>query len=167
MTLSVLRTLYEVFDQDREKVLRAISSLENDYVALDEIEGDEYFWFGNHFYSCENYVIDYYGNLLDRDEAFWCNGFDEYFSEDDSVTVYEYRDENRYSLRYAEQNSDWSGYRGEFYDQEALEYHDLVYVDDLDEIWSNNDAYYHEGEGNWYSYPDDSEEYTRGYHNGS
>ena len=167
MRLSELRILYEVFDQDRTKVSRAIKSINEEFVTIDEIERDEYFVFGNCLYSNDDYVIDYYGNLLDRDDAFWCNGFDDYFHEDDYVTVYEYRDINCYSRRYAEQNCDWSEYRDEFYDQEALSYRALVYVEDIGEIWSDNEAYYHEEEGSWYSYPDDREEYTRGYHNGS
>ena len=167
MRLSVLKILYEVFEGDRQKVLRAISSIENDYVTINEIESDEYFVCGIHYYSCEDYVLDYYGNLLDRNEAFWCSGFEEYFNEDDTVTVYEYRDENRYSRKYAEQNCDWNEYRGEFYDHDALSYHDLVYVEDTGEICHDNNAYYHENDGCWYSYPDESEEYVRGYHNGS
>ena len=115
MRLSELRILYEVFDQDRVKVSRAIKSIDEEFVTVDEIERDEYFVFGNHLYSNDDYVIDYYGNLLERDEAFWCNGFDDYFSIDNSVTVYEYRSENHYSRRYAEQNCDWQEYRNVFY----------------------------------------------------
>lgn len=167
MGLSELRILYEVFGQDRTKVLRAIRSIDEGFVTIDEIESDEYFACGINFYSNDDYVIDYYGNLLERDEAFWCNGFDDYFHESDTVTVYEYRSENSYSRRYAEQNCDWQEYRNEFYDQEALSYHELCYVEDLGEIMNECDAYYHGEEGIYYSYPEDSEEYTRGYHNGS
>jgi hypothetical protein len=167
MTLSELRILYEVFDQDRRKVERAIASIDEEFVTIDEVEREDYFIYGKFIYSSDNYVSDYYGNLVERDNAFWCSGYEEYFNIEDSVTVYEYRNEDRYSRRYAEQNCDWNEYRGEYYDQEALAEHDLVYVEDAGEIMNEDSAYYHEEEGNWYTYPSDRQEYTRGYHDGS
>jgi len=168
MRLSELRILYEVFDQNRTLVQMAISSIDKEYVSIEDIECDEYFKYGNLYYSSNDYVDDYFGNLLDRNEAFFCCGYDDYFHEDDIVTVYEYRDTSRYSRRFAEQNCDWQEYNDEFYDHDAISYHDLCYAEDAGEIRSTGEAYYHEEDGCWYTYPeDDREEYTRGYHNGS
>jgi hypothetical protein len=167
MRLSELRILYEVFNQDRTLVQMAISSIDKEYVSIDDIECGDYFKYGNLYYSSDDYVIDYYSNLVEIDNAFWCSGYEEYFHKDYTVTVYEYRDKNRYSRRYAEQNCDWNEHRGEYYDGSALEYHELVYVEDAGEIMNEDSAYHHEEDGCWYTYPSDRQEYTRGYHNGS
>lgn len=168
MRLSVLRTLYEVFDQDRATVEIAISSIEKNYVTLNEVIDSNYFIHGDCYYSCDDYVIDYFGNLLEHDDSFMCRGLDEYFHVDEMVTVYEYRSENYYSRRWAESSCDLSFYNGCYYDSDALDYHNLVYLEDLEEIESRDEAYYHDSDGSYRSYPpEEREEYTRGYHNGS
>jgi hypothetical protein len=168
MRLSVLRRLYEVFDQDRDKVKVAIGSMDNDYVSVSNLEDGDYFECNGFYYSSEEYVIDYHGDLQDRDCAFYCEGEDAYFHDDEGVRVFMYRSEHLYSRRHVERNSDFCEYQGDFYDNDALSYHCLVWVDDMNEVWSEDCAYYHESDGCYYSYeeePDD--EYVRGYHNGS
>lgn len=167
MRLSELKILYEVLDENRERIEYAIESIKEGLITIDDFENGEWFKYGTRFYGGDEYVQDYYGNVLERDNAFYCQGEDDWFSDEDAVTVYEHRSETTYSRRWAEGNSDLSMYRGDYYDSDALEYHDLVYVQDTGDICSNNNAYYHEEEGNWYSYPDDEETYVRGYHNGS
>ena len=168
MRLSELRILYEVLDDNRDRVNRAIESINLNLISVDDFENDNWFADGLRYYGGDDYVVDHYGNVLDRDNAFYCNGEDDWFSDEDSVIVYEHRSETRYSQRWAERNSDFSFYRGEYYDSDALEYHDLVYLEDEGDIWPRDEAYYHDGEG-YYSYPpdDDHEDYVRGYHNGS
>ena len=168
MRLSVLRRLYEVFDQDRDKVKVAISSMDNDYVSVSNLEDGDYFKHCGFYYSSEEYVTDYHGDLQDRDCAFYCEGEDAYFHDDEGVRVFTYRYEHLYSRRHVEGNSDFCEYQGDYYDNDALSYHCLVWVDDMNEVWSEDDAYYHNSDGCYYSYeeePDD--EYVRGYHNGS
>lgn len=167
MTLSDLKILYEVLAQDKEAVQMAIVCIDLGYVTLNEIEQNCFMISNNRMYSEENYVIDYYGNVIDRDCSFYCNGENEFFNDDEGVTVYLYRDENTFSRKYAENNSDWIEYRGDFYNDDGRCYHSIVYVQDQDDYDSEDNAYYHENDGRFYSYPQDEiEDYTRGYHNG-
>lgn len=164
MELSEIKSLYEVLE-DRILVEYAIKSIANDYVILREFEDGEYFRYGDFYYSTEDYVILEDGNLSTRDDAYYCNGLDEYVSYEETVTVYQYRSENTFSRRWAENESGLSEYRGNYYDSDALSYHDLCYIQDEDEIGRTDDAYYHEDSGEYYSYPE--ERYVRGYHDGS
>ena len=166
MRLSELRILYEVLDDDRTRVVDAIRSIEEGLITIDDFENSEWFKSSSNYYSDNIWVLDYYGNVLDRDYAFYCTGIDNWFSDEDGVTVYEGRDCNTYSRRWAENNSELSVYRGEYYDSYALECHELVYVQDTGEIESEDEVYYHDGDG-YYSYPQEHrEEYVRGYHDG-
>lgn len=170
MRLSELKILYEVFDNDREAVKTALESIRQGYVSINDFQRRDYFEDDGVYYSSDVYVIDYHGEVIERDSAFYCNGMEAWFSDDESVTVYEYRDEAIYSTRWVEGNSDLMEYRGSYYDSDALRYHDLVYVEDLEEIMHryNDDVYWHENDDEWYSYPPDpEEEYLRGYHSGS
>lgn len=169
MKLSELRILYEVLSEDRERIQYAIESIKQRLVTIDDFENSDWFQDGDIYYSSEEYVTDHYGNVLERDNAFYCNGEDDWFSDDESVTVYEHRSETLYSRRWAECNTDLVYYRGDYYDSDALSYHDLVWCEDAEEVWRQDDAYYHDGDGCYYSYADDDdqEEYVRGYHNGS
>ena len=168
MRLSVLRTLYEVFNDDREAVQRAITSLNNGDVSIEEIESAEYFCHEDGYYSNEDYVTTESGDLLHRDDAFYCNGYDEWYNVDDMVTVHEYRDTNYYSRQWVENRTDeYAWYEGDWYDQRAQERNGLVYAQDTCELIHEDNAYYHDEDG-WYTYePDETEEYVRGYHNGS
>lgn len=168
MRLSVLRTLYEVFNDDREAVQRAITSLNNGDVSIEEIESAEYFCHEDGYYSNEDYVTTESGDLLHRDDAFYCNGYDEWYNVDDMVTVNEGRDTNYYSRQWVENRTDeYAWYEGDWYDQRAQERNSLVYAQDTNELIHEDNAYYHDGDG-WYTYEaDETEEYVRGYHNGS
>lgn len=169
MRLSELRILYEVLNDDRERIGYAIQSIGQGLVTIDDFENGNWFEDVYHlFYSSDDYVTDFYGNVLDRDYAFYCQGEDNWFSDEEAVTVYEYRGENAYSRRWAEGNCDLNTYRGDYYDSDAMGHHNLVYVEDEGEIWIEDDAYYHDGDGCYRSYPpDEKETYLREYHNGS
>lgn len=166
MRFSHLKILYEVFET-KEKVQMALESLKQDYVCFNEIENEDFFYYRGLIYSNNEYTTDYRGELLSMDEAFYCNGLEEYVHIEDTVTVYQYRDELSYSRRYVENSSDYYEFRGEYYDYDALSYNDLVWVEDVGEVWRQDEAYYHEGDNEWRSYEDESETYVRGYHNGS
>ena len=167
MRLSELRILYEVLDDNRERIEYAIESIKQELITIEDFENGDWFKNGDRFYGYE-YVQDHYGNVLEKDCAFYCNGEDEWFSDDEAVTVYEYRIKTTYSRCWARGNCDLMYYDGNYYDHEALSYHNLVWCEDQDEVWSEDEAYYHESDGQHYSYPpDDEEEYVRGYHNGS
>jgi len=165
MKLSELKILYNEFSDDRTDIENAIESINEGYVSINEIERGEYISYDNRYYSSDEYVILHDGDLCDRERSFWCEGNDEYYHEDDGVRCYMYRSKEWRSNDWAERNMDYL-YQGEWYDGDALSYHDLVWCEDIEEVMSEDDAYYHEGDG-WYSYPDDTETYLRGYHNGS
>jgi len=168
MRLSELKILYEVLGEDRETISNAIASIALGYVTVDEFESGYYFRHRGNYYSDEQYVIDWYGNLLDRERAFYCQGYDEWFDECESVIVYEHRSEEIYSSRWAENRSELLPYRGNYYDSDALSYYELIIAQDTDEIMPECEAYYHANDSEYYTYPpDDNEEFTRGYHDGS
>lgn len=164
MKLSELRILFNEFNNDRTEIENAIESINEGYVSINEIEGGEYIQYDNRCYSSDEYVILHDGDLCSRDSSFWCEGNDEYYHEDDGVRCYIYRSEEWRSNDWAERNMDYF-YQGEWYEGGALSYHNLVWCEDIEEVMSEDDAYYHDGDG-WYSYPDDTDTYLRGYHNG-
>jgi hypothetical protein len=167
MELSELRILYEVFNENRENVRNAINSINKEYVSLDDLDNGDYFSSRDYYYSDELYTFTNRGDVQLKEDCQWCPGLNEYVDEDeDFVTVYEGSYERRYSRIYADNNSELFYYNGEYYDSCAMDRYDLVWLQDTDEIQHIDNAYYHDGDG-WYSYPDDREEYVRGYHNGS
>ncbi len=167
MTLTDLRILYECFDDSRIRVERAIFSIKEGYVTVDEIERNHFFWHSNCVYSDDDFVVTFDGDVIDRDDSFYCDGLDEYVHSDDVVRVYINRsndqNEELCSRRYAEH--EYTYFRGQYYDEDALDRHGIVWVSDTDEYAYQDDVYYHEDEGEYKSYPE--EEYVRGYHNGS
>lgn len=166
MKLSELKVLYEVLNENRERVEHAIQSIAGGLVSISDFENSDWFQHQCRYYSGEEYVITFYGKVLERCDAFYCNGKDDWFSDDEAVSVYEYRTETIYSREWAENNSDLSEYNGEYYDSDALSYHELVYVEDVGAIWNECDAYYNDNEGCYYSFSNREEEYVRDYHNG-
>lgn len=166
MNLTELKQLYELFDSDRDQINKAIRSIKEGYVTLSELESSYYVSNDNFFYSSDDYVLTGSGDIIPRDEASYCNGNDEFYHDDDMVLVYEGRDEIYYSQNYIDGCSDYYIFEGCYYDDNAMDRHGLVYIEDLGRIGYQDDCYYHEDDG-WYTYPDDSEEYVRGYHNGS
>jgi len=162
MTLSELRVLYEVFDT-RYRVKLAIRSIKLDYVEFDEIEKNNFFWQGDFIYSDENYVVTNDGNAIPRDDSFFCDELDDYVHMDDVVTAIIGRNEELVSEEYARRNL--TRFNGNYYDDDALERHEIVYIEDIGGYGYMDNAYWHDDEGEWYSYP--SEEFVRGYHNGS
>ena len=112
MGLTELKILYEVLDDNRERVEYALESIKEGLITIEDFENGDWFKNGDRFYGDE-YVQDYYGNVLEKDNAFYCNGEDDWFSDEDGVIVYEHRSENTYSERWASGNSDLTQYRGE------------------------------------------------------
>lgn len=164
MELSELRILYNEFNNNRTYIENAIESINEGYVTIDEIERCEYISYDNKYYSSDDYVILHDDDLCRINNAFYCEGNDEWYSDDDGVRCYIQCSEEWRSHDWAERNMDYR-YNDEWYDGDALSYHELVWCEDIEEVMSEDDAYYHEGNG-WYSYPDDNDTYLRGYHNG-
>lgn len=171
MKLTDLRVLYKAFDENRENIQRAIQSIDNGYVSIDEISSGCCFEHGGRYYSDNDYVITGRDSVIAMEDSFWCDKTDEYYHEHEAVTVYIYRSEYLYCKEWAESCSDLYMYDGGYYDSDALGYNCLVYVEDQGEVMSEDDAYYHNSDGCYYSYPpdddDDDDVYLRGYHDGS
>ena len=165
MKYSELKDLFELFDGDKDKVRRALDCIKEEYVNIREMLNEEYFEHGVSYYSCYDFVITADGDVLDRDDAPWCDGNEEYYHRDDMVHVYEGRNEGWYSQSYVDSCGEFAYFEGAYYNYDAIDRHDIVYVEDRDEWDYRDNVYYHEDNG-YYSYPDDSEEYVRGYHNG-
>jgi hypothetical protein len=166
MNLTEVKQLLELFDGHKIQVKRAINSINEEYVTIDEMLNETYFQHGSYYYSCDDFVQTGDGDVLDRDEAFWCEGNEEYCHDNYRVCVYEGRDENWYSQSYVDGCNDLAYFDGSYYDDCARDRHDIVYVEDTNE-WDYRDNCYYHDEAGYYSYPDDTEEYVRGYHNGS
>jgi hypothetical protein len=176
MKLSELRVLFEEFESynTRERVNQAIDSIGEGLVTIEDIAEDNYFPHKNKMYSMDEYVILHNDEICDRDEAFFCDGLDEYVHSDDTVSVIGRRgDTYRQSLKYVDDNHDFIYFDGEYYDESGIDWANIVWVEDLGVYGYSDDNYYHEGSGEYYSFPDDDddddddEEYVRGYHNGS
>jgi len=164
MTLTELKLLFEELGS-KGKVADAIRSIKRGTVTVEEIAETNYFVFYDRYYSEDDYVIDYYSNVLARDEAFWCMGEESYFHESDVVTLHEGRNSNTYSRRYCRNNSDLHEYNGEFFDDDALDHYDLVFVDGSDHILHRDEAYYDDDSEEYYSEPQEC--FVRSYHSGS
>lgn len=166
MKYSEAKLLFELFDGDKERVMLALRSIKNGFVTLDELESNDYIYDSVNYYSSNDYVQVHNGTIYHRDDTMWCEGNAEFYHVDYMVMVYQGRSEAWYSRMYVEYESDFSQYRGDYYDDSAMERHGLVHVEDRGEVWHEDDAYYHDGDG-WYSYPEcDTDDYVRGYHNG-
>jgi hypothetical protein len=163
MKLSELRILYEVLTTKLD-VKKAIESIKGGVVSVGDIESDNYFRSESLFYSMDEYVMTYDGDAIDINDSFYCEGIDDYVYADDTSRVFEGRNECIYSNVYIDKNS-YVYFEGDYYDDDALERNDIVYVEDTDEYSYRDNVYYHEEEGCYYSYPEES--YVRGYHNGS
>jgi hypothetical protein len=162
MKLSELKILYEVLTAKLD-VKNAIESIKNGIVSIDDIESDNYFRSDSLLYSNDEYVMTYHGDVIDINDSFYCEGIDEYVHIDDTSRVFEGRDECIYSNVYIEKSS-YVCFEGDYYDDDALDRNDIVYVEDEREYNYRDNVHYHEEDGNYYSYPEES--YVRGYHNG-
>lgn len=166
MRLSELRELYKHLEK-REFVENAIQSISNGYVSVDDIINENYLVENRIYYSCDDYVLTYDDDVMHIDDVFYCDGMDSYFPNDDACTAHEGRYTMTYSRRYINR-AGFYYYDGEYYDNDALDRHDLVWCQDYGEIWNRDDCYYHESDGSYYSYEEeDNDTYVRGYHHGS
>jgi hypothetical protein len=163
MRLSELKILYEVLTAKLD-VKNAIESIKNGIVSVEDIESDNYFRSGSLLYSSDEYVMTCDGDVIDVNDSFYCEGIDEYVHTDDISRVFEGRDECYYSNVYIHKSC-YVFFEGDYYDDDALDRNDIVYVEDRDEYDYRDNVYYHEEDGYYYSYPEES--YVRGYHNGS
>ena len=164
MTFTELKELYELFDNNRTKVKNAIYSIEREYISFDEIISYEYIYCDSIFYSTEEFVEAAGYGVIDISLAFYCEGNEEWYHIDDTSVVYEGDSQTRYSNEYIEQN-DYTRFRGDWYDDYALERHDIVWVEDVGEYRYSDEVWWCEESECYYSY--NKQRFIREYHDGS
>ena len=166
MTLTELKDLYAHFDDDRTKVENAIRSIESGYICLEEIINDEYLFDGENYYSTEDYAQTRDGDIISMDVAWYCEGLDDWVHYEDTSICYEGSNETRYSDVYLRRNTDYIRFDGDYYDDCAMERHEIVWCEDIEEYRYSDDAYWCDDNSCWYA-DKPQEEFIRGYHNGS
>jgi hypothetical protein len=163
MTFTELKKLYALFDNDRTKVKHAIYSIKREFASFDEVICDDYIYSDNTFYSSEEYVESENG-VIHIDDAWYCEGNNEWYHIDDTSIVYEGNSETRYSDEYIRQN-DYYRFRGDWYDEYALDRHSIVWVEDVGEYMYSDDAWWDDEDECYYSH--NKQRYIRDYHDGS
>ena len=163
MTYSEVKALFEQL-RYKEEVKKAIDSIRYGYVELDDIIFNNYFMNYSNYYSDDEYVLTDNDGVIPMDDAWYCEGIEEWVHYDDTLVCYEGRGESRYSKRYLRQG-DFHYYDGDYYDDDALDTNDIVWLEDEEEYTHRDNAYYDDEEGCYYGR--ERELYVRGYHNGS
>ena len=153
-----------------QELRNGIKSIKLDYCTKHELRNDDVFEHNGLYYSIDNYVVLHNGEICENEESMYCEHFEEHFPCDEVREVYIYNREYYYS-DLAISRLCLSYFNGSYYDDEALQYNGIHYLEDLGE-YSDGDYYYHENDDCYYSYPEtdnetDNECYLRGYHNGS
>lgn len=167
MTYSELKILYDALSDCKDYVKCAIDSINYGYVSIEDFENDCYFRCGNTYYSQDEWVTTNEGDVISMEDAFYCEGIDEWVHYDDTVTAYEGNSSSRYSREYLRANCDYTYFNADYYDESALDRHDIVWCEDIEEYRHREDSWWDE-EGEYYvSEEPEREEYVRGYHNGS
>lgn len=116
------------------------------------------------YYSEDEYTQLHNGEVVCSDYASYCEHYEEYYHEDDCRTVNIGRNTEIWSEN-AISNSDLIYYDCEYYDEDAADRAGIVYIEDLGEYGYQDDAYWNEGDGSYYSYS--KTRYVREYHDGS
>ena len=164
MNYSELKILFEVLG-NKNDVDYAVRSIRNSYVSLEEFDNDNYFRHNGYYYSIDEYCVTNRDYVILLEDAWYCEGLDEYVHYDDTAVCYERSGDTRYSREYLSRSSEHICFDGDYYDDYAQERNEIVYVVDIGEYGYADDNYYDEEECEWYSH--NREEYIRGYHNGS
>jgi hypothetical protein len=167
MTLTEVKDLYAHFDDDRTRVKNAIRSIEQGYICLQEIIDDNYFYNSSDciYYSSDEYVLTRDGDIISTDDSWYCEGLDEWVNYEDTSVCYEGSNETRYSDVYL-RRSDFTLFEGNYYDDSAMDRHEIVWCEDIGEYRHSDDAYWDDDNDHWVS-EEPQEEFVRGYHNGS
>jgi hypothetical protein len=163
MTLSELKTLYELLES-KTKVKNAIESIRDGYVSIEDFDNDYYYWYGDRAYNMDDWALTRDGDIIAMEYAWYCEGIGEYVHYDDTSICYEGSNKTRYSDVYLTQN-DFILFDGDYYDDYAIDRHEIVWCEDIDEYRRSDDACWDEDGERWVS--ELREEFVRGYHNGS
>lgn len=164
MTLTELKELRECCE-DKKQFMNVINSIKEGYITINQFIDCEYITYRNDYFNSDQFAF-VNGEVHDIDYCFWCPINEDYYHNDDAVSYYEGRNNDIIVSRQAvENNCEVIYFDGYYYDERAAEINEIVYIENLDEYGYSDNNYWHEDDG-WYSYPDESRDYTRSYHNG-
>ena len=147
------------------KLRLALMCIEKDLCTREEfIDGRVFIDRDGWYYSEDEYTQLHNGEACCSDYVRLCEHYEEYYHEDDCRTVHIGRSQEIWS-DCAVRNSDLIYFDCEYYDEDAADRNGIVYIEDLGEYGHQDDAYWNEDDGSYYSYSRGS--YVRDYHNGS
>jgi len=145
-------------DKESTNIDRFIKSTET--VNLEQWNNGEFYTENGIYYNYEDYCETMEGDIMLIDDASFCEHYEEYTSEVFEVKIYKY---TKWYSQKAIDNCDLHYYNGYYYDSEALQYHELVIMENGN-IESENDVYYWESDGEYHYEPEDVEKYVSDYH---
>jgi len=149
---------------ETQELRNAVKSINEDFCTKHELRNEDVFEHNGLYYSIDNYVILHNGDVCETEDAMYCEYYEEYFYNDDVREVEIYKNTQYYS-QLAIDRLNLVYFDGKFYDDDALDYNQIYYLEDLQE-YSDRDAFWHENSDAYFSYPP-CEDFTRGYHNGN
>lgn len=153
-----------------QELRNAIESINNDFCTKEDFKnGNDIAEHNGIYYNTNLFTVTGCGHVGNYDEVTYCEYFEEYYFDEncDFYTVNIGRYQHTYSLGAIENCSDFTYFECQYYDEDALERNEIRYLTDIGE-YSDSECFWHEREGEWYSYPEENDEcYLRGYHNGS
>lgn len=162
------RAIVELIKEDDLSIDKVYNSLNEKYITEEELLNSDYISDNDYYYSQENYVLDFHGNIIERDESFYCEHYEEFFPSDECNSVNDGRGTLYYSDRAINNSGNIYHYNGDYYTSNGLQYNELVINCDGD-VCSLDDVYYWESDGEYHHEPEDDEDdeyYVRPYHNG-
>jgi hypothetical protein len=137
-----------------------IAGIKDETCTAEQCANDEVFFHDRQAYSHDSYCITLEGDVRLLEDVAFCEYHEEHTS--DFRDVYVGRGQSIYSET-AVSDAGLHEYRGDYYDDDALEYHDLVVMYDGD-ITHIDNAYFWESDQEYHYEPE--EEYVIGYHDG-
>lgn len=153
--------------KDDYELFNAIESVADGYITWSLLLAGDFVTSGSRYYDSHEYRISHDGYAIDAHHAEWCHGYDGYVdgTSDYIVEVYQCGGGTAtYSESYIDNNSyDFICFNGDYYDDDARSWYEIVYLEDIDEYGYECDNHQH-SDGYWYSEPE--ERYVRNYHSG-
>jgi hypothetical protein len=137
-------------------------AIEQGFCSMQDLRDGRYFVNNGIPYNEDDYTEISGGDVYPADETFYCEHFEEFYHEDDAVSVYT----GRHSVMWSQEaaNRYANVFQGEYYDDGGASYHGLVFVDG--ELYHQDSVYYWESDGDYHK-EEETGFYVREYHNGS
>lgn len=160
-----LRDVIRCLNENGHNGEKLIISFSSGFISPKEYINDEVLTDDSGYYSENSYCRTIEGEVMHRDEAAYCEYYEDYTS--DPLRIYIGNSTQWWSRQAVDNSDDLHYYSGDYYDYNALERHDLVIMPD-GTVEDRGDVYYNEDTDEYqYHEPRPREpEYIRGYHNG-